>query len=179
MRADDILHFWFTEAGPEAWWQKSKEFDDLVRRRFLSTYERAAAGDLWHWRDRAKGRLAEIIVLDQFPRNMFRDTARAFATDAMALVLSQEAVRHNAGLGMNPDERAFLYMPYMHSESLHVHHQAVALFSEPGLENNLDFEHRHKNIIKRFGRYPHRNAVLGRASTDEEIAFLREPGSSF
>lgn len=179
MRADDILYFWFTDAGEAAWWQKSKEFDDLIRRRFLPVYERAVAGELWHWRDTPRGRLAEIIVLDQFPRNMFRDTPRAFASDALALALSQEAVRAKADFGMNPEEKAFLFMPYMHSESLHVHHEAVRLFSRPGLENNLDFERRHKAIIDRFGRYPHRNAILGRTSTPEEVSFLKEPGSSF
>jgi len=179
MRAEDILYFWFTEAGEAAWWKKSKEFDEIVRRRFLDTFEKAALGEFAHWRDRPRGRLAEIILLDQFPRNMFRDTPRAFATDGMALALSQEAVRAGAGQGLSGDERAFLYMPHMHSESLHVHHEAVRLFSEPGLEEQLDFERRHKAIIKRFGRYPHRNAILGRVSTEEEEEFLKEPGSSF
>lgn len=179
MRAEDILYFWFTEAGPEAWWQKSKAFDDLVRRRFLPLYEQAIRGELWAWRSNARGRLAEIIVLDQFSRNMFRDTARAFEGDALALVLSQEAVRAGAGQYLERDERVFLYMPHMHSESVAVHAEAVRLFSEPGLEANLDFEYRHKAIIDRFGRYPHRNEALGRKSTVEELAFLKEPGSSF
>lgn len=179
MRPEDILYFWFTEAGEIAWWQKSKAFDDLVRRRFLAVYEQAVAGELAHWRDCAKGRLAEIIVLDQFPRNMFRDTARAFAADALALILSQEAVRAGADASLTANECAFLLLPYMHSESRWIHDEAVRLFSRPGLENNLDFEIRHKAIIDRFGRYPHRNATLGRASTPEEIAFLKEPGSSF
>uniref|UniRef100_UPI003A9111A9 DUF924 family protein n=1 Tax=Kordiimonas sp. TaxID=1970157 RepID=UPI003A9111A9 len=99
MTADDILYFWFTEAGPEAWWKKSKAFDDLIRRRFGALYGAAAKGELWRWRARPEGRLAEIIVLDQFPRNMFRDDARAFATDALALVLSQEAVQQGVGQG--------------------------------------------------------------------------------
>jgi len=179
MRADDILYFWFTEAGPDAWWQKSKAFDDLVTRRFGALYEAAAKGELYRWRERAEGRLAEIIVLDQFPRNMFRGSARAFESDTMALALSQEAVRLGVGEGWNADRRAFLYMPYMHSESVGVHEAALALFAGPGLENNLDFEKRHKAIIDRFGRYPHRNAVLGRVSTPEETEFLKQPGSSF
>lgn len=179
MRADDILYFWFTEAGPDAWWTKSKAFDDLVRRRFCALYDAAAKGELSGWRDRAEGRLAEIIVLDQFPRNMFRDSARAFGSDTMALALSQEAVRLGVGADWNADRRAFLYMPYMHSESVAVHEDALELFAGPGLENNLDFERRHKAIIDRFGRYPHRNAVLGRVSTPEEIEFLKQPGSSF
>lgn len=179
MRAEDILYFWFIEAGPAAWWQKSKAFDDLVRRRFLSLYEQAIRGELWSWRSNARGRLAEIIVLDQFSRNMFRDTARAFEGDGLALVLSQEAARAGAGQYLVRDERVFLYMPHMHSESGAVHEEAVRLFSEPGLEANLDFEYRHKAIIDRFGRYPHRNEALGRKSTAEELAFLKEPGSSF
>lgn len=179
MKPEDVLHFWFVEAGEKAWWQKSKAFDDLVRRRFLPVYEAAATGELAAWRDRDIGRLAEVIVLDQFPRNMFRDTARAFESDVMALVLSQEAVRLGVGRGWCADRRAFLLMPYMHSESRVVHEDALIVFDQPGLENNLDFERRHKAIIDRFGRYPHRNDILGRQSTPEEIAFLKEPGSSF
>lgn len=179
MRPEDIINFWFVEAGPEAWWKKSKAFDDLLRRRFLSTYEKAANGELVHWRASEQGRLAEIIVLDQFPRNMFRDSGRAFESDVIALVLSQEAVRLNVGQDWDANKKAFLLMPYMHSESAAVHEEAVKVFDQPGLEGNLDFEHRHKVIIDRFGRYPHRNAVLGRRSTPEEIEFLNEPGSSF
>ncbi|WP_020399161.1 DUF924 family protein [Kordiimonas gwangyangensis] len=179
MRAEDILYFWFTEAGKKGWWEKNKAFDDLIRRRFGATYEAARQGELYDWRARAEGRLAEIIILDQFPRNMFRDSARAFESDAMALALSQEAVRLRVGESWDADHRAFLYMPHMHSESLKVHEAALELFAGPGLEDNLDFEKRHMAIIERFGRYPHRNKALGRASTDEEIAFLKEPGSSF
>ncbi|SDE41502.1 DUF924 family protein [Kordiimonas lacus] len=179
MRPEDILYFWFTEAGEGAWWQKSKMFDDLVRRRFLPVYEVAVAGELDGWRASPRGRLAEIIVLDQFPRNMFRDTPQSFAADPLALVLSQEAVRAGADASLAPDECAFLLMPYMHSESRAVHEEAVRLFTRPGLENNLDFEMRHKAIIDRFGRYPHRNAILGRQSTPEELEFLKQPGSSF
>ncbi|WP_308909784.1 DUF924 family protein [Pseudokordiimonas caeni] len=179
IRPDDILYFWFTECSPKDWWQKSKDFDDLVKRRFLNLYEAAAAGELSHWRTAIRGRLAEIIVLDQFPRNMFRDSPRAFAADATALVLSQEATKAPGYERLTPEEKAFLLMPFMHSESPAVHTQAVRLFDQPGLEDNLDFEHRHKAIIDRFGRYPHRNAILGRVSTPEEIAFLKEPGSSF
>ena len=118
-------------------------------------------------------------MLDQFSRNMFRDTAGAFAWDAMALVLSQTAVAIGVDQHLEPRQRAFLYMPYMHSESPLIHEIAVNLFSQPGLENNLEFENKHKAIIDRFGRYPHRNQVLGRTSTAEETAFLMQPGSSF
>jgi len=126
-----------------------------------------------------RGRLAEILLLDQIPRNIFRDTPRAFACDGMALALAQEAVRAGADAALPARERAFLYLPYMHSESAAVHVEALRLYAAPGLEFNLDFERRHAAIIQRFGRYPHRNAILGRPSTPEELAFLGEPGSSF
>lgn len=179
MRLDDILYFWFTEAGPSAWWKKSETFDALVKRRFLTVYEAARSGELSHWRTRGEGRLAEIIVLDQFPRNMFRGSARSFESDGAALILSQEAVLRGIGAHWPADRLQFLYMPYMHSESAAIHEEAVNVFSKPGLEDNLDFEMKHKRIIDRFGRYPHRNKILGRTSTKEEIAFLQQPGSSF
>ena len=179
MTTEDILHFWFVEAGPKVWWQKSDAFDALVKLRFLKFYEAARAGELASWRSRANGRLAEIIILDQFPRNMFRGSARSFESDAIALVLAQEAVALGIGNHWDADKLQFLYMPYMHSESVQVHNDAVDVFSKSGLENNLDFEFKHKRIIDRFGRYPHRNAILGRRSTAEELAFLQEPGSSF
>lgn len=179
MRPEDILHFWFQEIDQSSWWSKSDVFDALIRRRFGAVHAAAAAGELEPWRARALGRLAEVIVLDQFSRNMFRDDARSFAYDATALVLAQEAIRQQAHAEMSAEQRMFLYMPFMHSESAAIHETAVRLFSEPGLENNLDYEFAHKRIIDRFGRYPHRNAILGRISTPEEIAFLQEPGSSF
>lgn len=176
---NDILNFWFVEHGPKEWWKKDEAFDELVRSKFLSTYRQALACELWHWRKNPEGRLAEIIVLDQFPRNMFRDDPLAFATDALALALSQEAVRAGVLEALPVEQKPFLILPYMHSESLAVHDEALRLFDQPGLENNLEFEHRHREIIVRFGRYPHRNAVLGRESTAEELSFLEEPGSSF
>lgn len=179
MRADDILYFWFVENGPDEWWKKSEAFDALVRRKFLRTYEAALAGELAHWRVSARGRLAEIIVLDQFPRNMFRGTARSFEADTVALVLSQEAVAAGTLAQLPDDMKPFLVMPYMHSESRHIHIEAMELFSQPGLEGNLSFEKAHKAIIDRFGRYPHRNDILHRVSTAEEIEFLKGPNSSF
>ena len=118
-------------------------------------------------------------MLDQLSRNVDRDTPRAFAQDALALVLAQELVASGQDRSLPPTQRVFAYMPHMHSESALVHEQAAALFSQPGMEGNLDFELRHKAIIDRFGRYPHRNAILGRTSTPQELAFLSEPGSSF
>lgn len=135
--------------------------------------------ELYAWRESPLGRLTEIIVLDQFSRNIHRNMAQAFTADALALALAQEAISARAPAALAPAQRAFLYLPFMHSESLAIHQIATQLFSEPGLESNLDFEHKHKAIIERFGRYPHRNAALGRVSSDEEAEFLRTPGSSF
>lgn len=179
VQAADVINFWFTEIKSESWFKKDADFDELIMQRFLATYQAAAAGELFDWRFSASGRLAEIIVLDQFSRNIFRDDARAFAYDSLALVLSQEAVGQGVLDELETRQQAFLIMPYMHSESKVIHEQAVELFSRSGLEFNLDFELRHKEIIDRFGRYPHRNALLGRESTPEEIDFLKQPGSSF
>jgi uncharacterized protein (DUF924 family) len=174
-----VLNFWFGEIPESAWWKKDAAFDAALGQRFGRCHAAATRGELFAWRDTIRGRLAEILVLDQFSRNLHRDSADAFAWDAMALALSQEAVRSGEASALPPRERAFLYLPYMHSESSLIHAEALRLFAEPGLEGNLDFERRHKTIIDRFGRYPHRNALLGRTSTPEEMAFLDEPGSSF
>lgn len=175
----DILHFWFTELTPKQHFVKDVALDEAIRTRFGATLEAAARCELFAWRATPEGRLAEVLVLDQFSRNVYRDTPRAFAQDALALVLAQELVASGLDRRLPTEQRVFAYMPYMHSESALVHAQAIELFSQPGLENNLDFERRHKAIIDRFGRYPHRNAVLGRVSTAEELAFLSEPGSAF
>lgn len=174
-----ILDFWFDELEPQQWWSKDADLDRMIEERFFPVYEQACRCELYPWRKSAEGRLAEIIVLDQFPRNMFRDTPRSFATDSLALVLAQEAVLLGFDLRLRTPQRSFLYMPYMHSESLVIHELAVALFEKNGNESALDYEYRHKQIIERFGRYPHRNAILGRASTAEESAFLKQPGSGF
>jgi len=175
----EIIRFWFEEIESKSWWVKEEAFDQSLRDRFGAVHRAARAGELYAWRDNPAGRLAEVIVLDQFSRNMFRDTAEAFASDAVALVLSQVAVATGDDQQLEPRQRAFLYMPYMHCESPRIHEVAVALFSQPGLEYNLEFELKHKAIIDRFGRYPHRNRVLGRDSTSDEVAFLKQPGSSF
>lgn len=174
-----VMDFWFRELQPKQWWVRDAALDAQIRQRFAALHAAAAAGELFRWRRAAAGRLAEVIVLDQFSRNMFRDTAQAFATDALALVLAQEAVAAAADQQLPVQQRVFFYMPYMHSESLRIHDEALTLFSQPGLESNLDFEHRHRTILERFGRYPHRNAILGRDSSAAETAFLTQPGSSF
>jgi len=179
MQPDIILAFWFDEITPKQWWTQSEAFDRQVESRFGAMLEAAARCELFGWRETAGGRLAEIIVLDQFSRNIHRGTARAFANDPLALALAQAAVSLKFDRELDATRRAFLYMPYMHSESPAIHSVAVSLFSTPGMEGNSEFELRHKAIIDRFGRYPHRNAILGRTSTPEEIEFLKTPGSSF
>ena len=170
----EVIDFWFQELCPEQWFKKDKSTDLLVKERFLSTHSDAIKGELYKWRHTALGRLAEVIVIDQFSRNLFRDDARSYLYDGMALVLSQEAIRVGAHKKIKSQQRSFLYMPFMHSESKVIHKKAVELFSDPDLKLNLEFEYRHKKIIDRFGRYPHRNKVLGRTSTSEKIAFLEE-----
>ncbi len=177
--SSSILDFWFRELQPADWWSKNEEVDHTISRRFSATLEAAARAELFEWRESAHGRLAEIIVLDQFSRQIHRDTPLAFACDGMALLLAQEAVRAGADKGLAADERAFMYMPYMHSESRLIQRIAVELFDQPGLEHNHAFAIAHRDIIERFGRYPHRNRTLGRSSTPEELEFLKQPGSSF
>lgn len=179
MTYQEILDFWFKELTPKQHFEKNEALDDLISERFKSIHEKVANGETFEWRKTIQGRLAEIIVLDQFSRNMFRGQKKSFAYDSLALILAQEALKANDLSTLSIKEKSFLYMPFMHSESALIHEEAIKLFSEPGLETTLDFENRHFAIIKRFGRYPHRNDILGRASTPEEITFLKEPGSSF
>ena len=179
MQASDILDFWFDQLTDKQHFAKDAVLDADIRTRFGATLEAAARCELFAWRTTPPGRLAEIIVLDQFSRNIHRDTPDAFAQDTLALALAQELVAGKQDQLLTVKQRHFAYMPYMHSESALVHAQAVQLFAQPGLEGALDFEQRHQAIIARFGRYPHRNLILMRASTAEEIVFLNEPGSSF
>jgi len=174
-----VLHFWFTELTPKQHYAKDAALDDAIRTRFGATLEAAARCELFAWRTTPEGRLAEVLVLDQFSRNVYRDTARAFAQDALALALAQELVASGQDRSLPMAQRSFAYMPYMHSESALIHTQAALLFAQLGMQDSLRFEQRHQEIIDRFGRYPHRNALLGRESTPEEQAFLSEPGSSF
>lgn len=176
---EGVLEFWFDETEPAMWWIADAAFDERVRQRFGGLLVQAAQGELHRWRREAKGRLAEIIVLDQFSRNIHRDTPAAFSQDAMALVLAQEGVAAGIHLRLEPIERAFLLLPYMHSESKMIHEEAERLYREHAPAGNYEFELKHKAIIDRFGRYPHRNEVLGRESTPEEIEFLKQPGSRF
>jgi uncharacterized protein (DUF924 family) len=176
---EHVLRFWFEETESRMWWVSDSDFDTRIRSRFSSTLEQAASGELDGWRRTSRGRLAEILVLDQFSRNIHRDAPLAFARDPIALVLSQEAIAAGVEGSLSPIERAFLYMPFMHSESRMIHERAEVLFRANGLPDSYAFELKHKAIIDRFGRYPHRNSILGRLSTAEEIEFLKQPGSSF
>lgn len=174
-----VLDFWFSEETKPFWFAKSEEFDRKIREQFYALWQQAAQSELSHWRETVHGRLAEIIVLDQFSRNLYRDSPLAFAQDNMAIALAQEAVKQAEFKNMTVRERHFMLMPLMHSESKVIHEQAVPLFEQFGPEESVDFELKHKVIIDRFGRYPHRNTVLGRESSAEEIEFLTQPGSSF
>jgi len=174
-----VIDFWFNEIESKQWFVKDLQFDQLIIGRFSGLHAQAVDCELYSWREEPIGRLAEIIVLDQFSRNMFRDKAEAFASDALALALAQEAISQGADKPLSAVQQAFLYMPFMHSESKLIHQVAVELFSAPGLEDNHKFELQHKSIIDRFGRYPHRNAILGRLSSKEEAEFLKKPNSGF
>ena len=173
-----VLDFWFVELHPKQHWIKDQKLDDEIKMRFERTLIQARACELFEWRKNPKGRLAEIIVLDQFSRNIYRGLPESFIADPQALTLAQEAVagEHDE---LEPLEKAFLYMPFMHSESLLIQDQSVRLFENLGNQNNLDYAIKHREVIQRFGRFPHRNSILGRPSTVEETEFLKQPGSSF
>jgi uncharacterized protein (DUF924 family) len=176
---DDIVRFWFEELTPKDWYRKDQALDTEIERRFGAIYAELKSGVPANWLTTPKGWLAAIIVLDQFPRNLFREDRRAFATDAEALALSKRAIAAGIDMKLMPEERAFLYMPFQHSEDAADQARSIELFTALGIPSNLDFAQRHKAIIDRFGRFPHRNGVLGRASTEDESEFLRQPGSSF
>ncbi len=175
--AEAILTFWFEEAKPHQWFRRDRAFDADCRRRFEPLHNAARAGRLDVWRAHPRHALALIILLDQFSRNIFRDDARAFAQDNLALDAAREAVRRRFDRFYEAKERAFFYMPFMHSEDLAVQEQSVALFKArlPGTMN-LPYAVQHYDIIRRFGRFPHRNKVLGRRATEKEAAFLKAGG---
>ncbi len=188
-----VLDFWFLPAGqlghdvfrPE-WFRKDPAFDAAIGERFGALAEQALAGGLVDWDATADGALARILLLDQFPRNLFRGTTRAFAGDAAALALAESLVASGRDKNLPPIRRWFVFMPFEHSESLLNQERAVALFAglrreaqDPAFEAAYDYAVRHRDVVERFGRFPHRNAALGRTSTPEEQAFLKLPGSSF
>lgn len=170
----EVLDFWFKETDSKFHFKKDDHFDEEIRQRFSEVHRQAAAGELWQWRETIQGRLAEIIILDQFSRNMFRNQAKAFSTDGIALVLAQEAIRTKEIDKLTTSQRSFLYMPFMHSESKVIHEISKELFAEQGMESSLRYEVQHRKIIEKFGRYPYRNKALNRNSTPEEIEFMKK-----
>ena len=172
--AASVLKFWFGELQPEQWWKQDDQVDNAVRERFSGLYEKLANNMPADWLETARGRLAAVIVLDQFPRNLFRGSPKAFESDARALALAQDAVDAGLDKVLTIDERAFLYLPFEHCEDAEMQARCVALYEELGDQGYLDFARKHKLVIDRFGRFPHRNAVLGRETTDAEREFLEQ-----
>ena len=171
--SDELLFFWFEEVGQSRWFKRDKQFDELCRERFLTSLTAASRGECWRWRATPQGRCAEIILLDLFSRNLYRNTASSFSNDPIALTLAQELVAGGYDDELNADERYFSYMPYMHSESLKIQHESLRLFDKLVRTEPLRYALAHFELIERFGRYPHRNELLGRESTDEELDYLR------
>ena len=171
----DIIAFW-TNAGWDRWYTKNDAFDAEIKARFFDTYEAARDGKLASWEDSDNGTLALILLLDQFPRNLFRNDPRAFATDAVCCALAKRAIARGVGDRVDPDMRQFIYMPLMHSEDMADQEHCCALFRATANADNIKFADIHADIIRRFGRFPHRNAVLGRDTTAEEQAYLDAGG---
>ena len=173
--AKEVVSFW-REAGPERWFKKDTAFDAEIRRRFYETHEAAAAGKLKAWEESAEGALGLLILLDQFPRNLFRNDPRAFATDKLALAVTAGALIKGFDAQVGPDMRGFFYLPCQHSEDLADQERGEALYGAAGDADGLKWATIHADIIRKFGRFPHRNAVLGRKTTAEEQKFLDEGG---
>jgi uncharacterized protein (DUF924 family) len=174
-----VLSFWFDETTPQQWYQKDDDFDELIRTRFEPTIAAALAGRLDSWANDSDGCLALIILLDQFTRNIYRDTPRAFSGDEMALALSLRCAERDFLAHENASYRQFMLMPMMHSEELKIQEDSLPLFEKLTEPKTYEYAVKHRDIIARFGRFPHRNAILGRPSTEEETQFLTQPGSSF
>jgi uncharacterized protein (DUF924 family) len=168
----EILDFWFSDEVRKLWFKSTPEFDALLRERFETLWMRAQQGELDDWLQSATGCLALVIVLDQFPLNMFRGQAQSFASEAQSREVARLAIDKGFDRDLDPRSRAFLYMPFMHSEVLADQQLALQLFAQPGLEDNLRFARHHHDIIEKFGRFPHRNKALGRESSESEIAYL-------
>lgn len=179
MNYQEIIDFWFRELKPINWFGKSDTLDLLMTERYIALHSSVVLGEHSAWRQEPLGRLAEIIVIDQFSRNIYRDAPKSFIYDPVALMLAQEAIRGDHHKDFSPTLKQFLYMPFMHSESKIIHQSAMLLFSEPGLEENFEHELKHKEVIDRFGRYPHRNKILGRINTPEEEKYLMSETSLF
>ncbi len=175
-----VLDFWFRQAGPSKWFGGGPDFDMLVAERLGTLHEQAVAGELADWAATAEGGLALCILLDQVPRNIFRGTPRAFASDAQALAIARDLVARGLDMELPDDDRAFLYLPFEHSEAMEDQRQSVRLFASRTLSPTyLDYACKHLVVIAEFGRFPHRNAILGRASTPAELDYLARPGAGF
>lgn len=172
--AASVLKFWFDDVQPEQWWKQDDQVDKTVREQFSDLHEKLASTVPAAWLETARGRLAAVIVLDQFPRNLFRGSPKAFESDAKALALAEDAVTLGFDKALTKDERVFLYLPFEHSEDAQAQARSIALFEELGDQGYLDFAKKHKLVIDRFGRFPHRNAVLGRKTSDDEREFLEQ-----
>jgi len=168
----EIIDFWFSDDIKKLWFNSTPEFDGLLSGRFQSTWEQASRGELDHWLQSAEGCLALVIILDQFPLNMFRESAQSYATEARSREVAHVALEQGFDKSMALEQRAFLYMPFMHSEALPDQQLALRLFAQPGLEGNFRFAQHHHGIIEKFGRFPHRNEALGRPSNDAELEYL-------
>jgi uncharacterized protein (DUF924 family) len=175
----DVLEFWFSPETRPQWFVASDAFDAAVRERFGALPERASAGEFDDWAKMPEGSLALILLLDQVPRNVHRNTAQAFCSDDKALALAKKAVSAGFDMGVEKDERLFFYLPFQHAEDRATQDEAVLLIEALGDEEYTNYARRHRDIIHRFGRFPHRNVQLGRISTEAEIEFLKQPGSSF
>jgi uncharacterized protein (DUF924 family) len=170
---DDVISFW-RDAGPDRWFSKDEAFDQACRDRFMPTYEAAARGDLNEWELTPEGSLAVILLLDQFPRNMFRGRRETYRTDPVALMAADRAIERGFDTKVEPEFRRFFYLPFMHSESLRHQERSVSLNEALGDAESIKWARHHHDIVARFGRFPHRNAILGRETTPEEEAFLKE-----
>lgn len=173
----DILDFWFNQTAPQQWFQVSDDFDALVRDRYGVLYHNAASGMIDDWQTDSDGALALCIVLDQFPRNMFRGGPQAYATDKKALLIAKQAIHKGFDIILNPLKRRFLYLPFEHSENLSDQRRSVQLFETMKADDPVGYEHalKHYQVIERFGRFPGRNAALSRSSTEEELEYLKNP----
>lgn len=176
-RPEELFLFW-KDAGPDRWFQPDPAFDAQIRARFLETYEAGLRGELDHWERSAYGALALVLLFDQFPRNMFRGTPQAFATDDRAREIAERAIAAGRDRAVDKEVHTFFYLPFMHSERLEDQERCVALMAKSGSQENIKYAEIHRDAIARFGRFPHRNAILGRESTPEEIAYLQSGGFS-
>jgi len=172
---DLILQFWFAAPAKKHWFRSTPKFDNEIRTKFENIWKQASLNQLDHWKSTPEGALALIIVLDQFSLNMFRGTSKSFSTTKKSIELSHYAISNEFDLKLLPNKVSFLYMPLMHSENLEDQNLAVELFEKAGLESNLNFAKHHREIIKKFKRFPHRNDILNRTSTEEELTYLASP----